>query len=151
MKWFIIIILSICTLPSNAFEQEKALTDEQQLRQLKSVLWPKAYRTNDITLLDSILDDSFQFIQNDGSLSDKKQELALLNKSQWQPKSFRYEIQRLDIYDGHFAVVSGTGYVTPEEGAPYQYVSSNHLIKKEGQWRAISSHVSGFTEIKVAQ
>ena len=40
--------------------------------------------------------------------------------------------------EGRFAVIDGTGVAER-----YTYKSSNFLIKEDGEWRAIASHVSG--------
>ncbi|NVK22492.1 MAG: nuclear transport factor 2 family protein [Kangiellaceae bacterium] len=147
-QWLILFTLlfnlqACAQMPANSSLQ---VSDEQQLRHLKTVLWSQAYRTNDTELLDRILHDSFQFVQNDGSLSNKRKEIEFLQTSEWKPRSFRYEIQRLEIYHERFAVVSGIGHVIASDGTPYHYTSSNHLIKEDGRWQAISSHVSGYTE-----
>jgi ketosteroid isomerase-like protein len=54
--------------------------------------------------------------------------------------------RRLEIFENGTAVVSGTGRMEGEdENGPYKitYQSSNVLIKRQGQWKAIASHVSG--------
>ncbi|NVJ66807.1 MAG: nuclear transport factor 2 family protein [Gammaproteobacteria bacterium] len=148
MKLNLIILLSLvlCTAQACATSPQTP-TDEQQLRHLKTTLWQQAYRNGDVKLLDKILHESFQFVQNDGSISTKAKELDFVANNQWNPKSFRYEILRLDIYQGQFAVVSGTGHAETQNGTKYQYHSSNHLIKQDGRWQAISSHVSGYKEL----
>jgi Domain of unknown function (DUF4440) len=115
--------------------------DEQALRQIKTVLWPQAYRTQDVELLDRLLHDSFEMIDADGNRSTKKQELESVAASPWNPGEFEFRIERLQIYEGMFAVVDGTGIADA-----YTYKSSNFLIKQDGQWRAIASHVSGVKE-----
>jgi ketosteroid isomerase-like protein len=81
-----------------------------------------------------------------GNWSDKEQELDYISKNKPSYDSFRFEIKRLDLFENGTAVVSGTGHVEGSDGkGPYkmQYQSSNILIKRNGQWKAISSHVSG--------
>ena len=41
----------------------------------------------------------------------------------------------------HTAIIDGTGVA-----AQYSYRSSNVLIKEDGRWRAVASHVSGYRE-----
>ena len=113
--------------------------DEDTLREIKTVLWPKAYQTQDVELLDQLLHDSFELINADGTRSTKQDELDYISKNTWDPGNFEFRIDRLDIYDDSFAIVAGTG-VTDS----YTYKSSNVLIKIDGKWRAIASHVSGF-------
>ncbi len=112
--------------------------DEETLRHIKEVLWNQAYRTQDVELLDRILHEDFVVITDSGEKSTKQQELDYIANNVWDPGTFRYEIERLDIYEGKFAIVAGRGIAEN-----YSYSSSNVLIKVDGEWKAISSHVSG--------
>ena len=116
--------------------------DEATLRHFKTVLWPTAYRTQDVELLDRLLHDSFELIKVDGTRSSKRDELEYIKNNKWNPAEFQYRIDRLDIYSDSFAIVSGAGIA-----ATYRYKSSNVLIKEEGRWRAVASHVSGFESL----
>lgn len=116
-------------------------SDEETLREFKTVLWPQAYRTQDVELLDSMLHDSFVVITDTGEASTKKEELEYIANNKWDPGEFEYRIERLDIYDSRVAVISGKGIAER-----YSYTSSNVLIKEDGRWQAISSHVSGVRE-----
>ncbi len=112
--------------------------DYEVLRNFKTVLWPQAYRTQDVELLDRLLHDSFEMIDGEGIRSTKDEELEYISQKEWTPGSFEYRIERLQIYQGSFAVIAGTGIAEN-----YTYKSSNFLIKENGVWRAIASHVSG--------
>ena len=118
-----------------------AQSDEETLREFKTVLWPQAYRTQDVELLDRLLHDSFQMIDAEGGRSTKDQELEWVADNAWSPGSFEYRIERLDIYDGRIAIIDGTGIAER-----YTYKSSNVLIKENGEWRAVASHVSGYRD-----
>ena len=122
-----------------AFSSACLADDEKTLRHLKTVLWPKAYQTQDVELLDRLLHDSFELIKADGTRSTKQDELNYIRNNKWDPGNFEYTIDRLDIYGDMFAIVSGTG-----NADTYTYRSSNVLIKNDGQWRAVASHVSGY-------
>ena len=124
---------------------ESSADDEETLRHLKTVLWNQAYRNQDVELLDSILHDTFEMIDGNGNRSTKKKELEYIANHQWDPGTFEYRIERLIIYDGKFAIVDGTGIASD-----YTYKSSNYLIKEDGRWQAVSSHVSGRQEIQHA-
>ena len=115
--------------------------DEAVLRNFKTVLWPQAYRTQDVDLLDRMLHDRFQMLDAVGNRSTKADELDWVSKKAWDPGTFEYRIERLEIFMGSFAVIDGTG-----EAERYSYKSSNFLVKEDGEWRAIASHVSGFKE-----
>ena len=133
----IILVTPVLAGPASAENQE----DEQTLRQFKTVLWPRAYRTQDVELLGRLLHKSFQMIDADGGRSTRQKELDWVAANGWNPGSFEYVIERLDIYDGRIAIIDGTGVAEK-----YTYKSSNVLIKEDGEWRAISSHVSGYKE-----
>ena len=132
------IIFALCLLVANVPAQAN---DEAELRKLKTELWNQAYRNQDTKLLDSILHSSFQMIDATGNRSNKAKELEYIKNNEWNPPNFKYTIERLDIYDDRFAIVDGTG-----DTDTYSYKSSNVLIKEEGRWQAILSHVSGFRE-----
>lgn len=120
--------------------------DEETLRHIKEVLWPKAYREQDQSLLDRILADEFQMISEDGKWYSKADEMAYIKKNKPSYESFKFIIKRLDIFENGTAVVSGTGIIKgKDKNGPYvtEYQSSNILIKRKGQWKAIASHVSG--------
>ena len=135
MRIYVPILALLCFLvPSMA-----SADDYDVLRNFKTVLWPQAYRTQDVELLDRLLHDSFEMIDAEGNRSTKQEELEYIRNNQWNPGSFEYRIERLEIYQGSFAVIDGTGVASN-----YSYKSSNFLIKEDGEWRAIASHVSGF-------
>lgn len=136
LKWAILFFIFFIT-PAFAESSE----DKLSLRHLKTVLWPQAYRTQDVELLDRILHDSFQMVDAEGGWSDKQKELDWIAANAWNPGAFEYRIERLDIYDSRVAIVAGKGIAEK-----YEYTSSNVLIKEDGAWRAISSHVSGYKE-----
>lgn len=123
--------------------------DEAALRHLKENEWPRSYREQDTALLNRILADEFQMIDDEGNVSGKKLELDYISKHKPSYDSFRFEIKRLEVFENGTAVVSGTGHIKGqgEKGRYYiTYQSSNILIKRDSQWKAIASHVSGSKE-----
>ncbi len=121
-------------------------SDEAQLRELKQVLWPRAYREGDAVLLDRILADEFQMIDAAGAWSTKREELDYVAKHRPTYQSFRFEIRRLEVFPNGTAVVAGRGVVIGQSTEPdgsFDYQSSNILIWRDGRWQAIASHVSG--------
>jgi len=129
---------ALLLLVLTAFFSISFADDENELRHIKTVLWPQAYRTQDVELLDRLLHDSFEVINDAGERSSKQDELDYIRNNTWNPGNFKYRIDRLEIFFNAFAIVSGTGMADA-----YTYTSSNALIKENGQWRAVSSHVSG--------
>ena len=145
MKFFISKGLMLCLIlciavPSHAGD-EMTTADEKQLRHIKTVLWPRAYREQDTELLGRLLDESFQMIDGEGTRSNKAKELEWISNNAWNPGVFEYRIERLDIYGSDTAIIDGTGVAEK-----YTYKSSNVLIKENGEWRAVASHVSGYKQ-----
>ena len=134
MRKMLIALAAVCSLsPTLVLADDYAI-----LREFKTVLWPQAYRTQDVELLDRMLHDSFEMIDGEGNRRTKQDELNYIANNQWDPGSFEFRIERLQIYQGAFAVIAGTGIAET-----YTYKSSNFLVKEDGVWRAIASHVSG--------
>ncbi len=140
---FLLLFVFMILVPENVLAQTE---DEQALRYMKEVDWPKAYREQDVELLDQILADEFQMINATGEWSNKVKELERIRNNKPSYDSFRFVITRLDVFENGTAIVAGTGIIkgNNKEG-PYvtEYQSSNVLIKRNGKWKAISSHVSG--------
>lgn len=141
-------ILIGCTTPAT---NPVVITDEDEetLREIKTVLWPKAYGEQDTVLLDELLHEDFQLIDDNGDKYSKDDEMAYVAEFGPSYDEFEFEISRLDIFDNGTAVVSGTGTMKGVDGAEAyitKYQSSNVLIKVDGKWKAISSHVSGVKE-----
>ena len=120
--------------------------DAKTLRHLKTVLWPQAYREQDPVLLDRILADEFKSIDGNGAWTTKTEALQYIRMHKPSYDSLTFEITRLDIFENGTAVVAGTGTIRgkDDEGRYIvKYQSSNVLIKRGGEWKAIASHVSG--------
>jgi hypothetical protein len=139
LRLAILIALSFVLIPAAA--EAETTDDERTLRHFKTVLWPQAYRTQDVGLLGKLLHPGFQMIDGEGERSTRQQELDWVAENAWDPGTFEYRIERLDIYGGNTAVIDGMGVA-----AKYSYRSSNVLIKEDGRWRAVASHVSGYRE-----
>jgi hypothetical protein len=150
MKALAVLLLAALglALPHDAVAHaEKPTADEVELRELKEVLWPKAYREGDAALLDRLLAEEFRMIDPEGGWSHKAAELEGVVKRGWVNRGFRFEILRLDVFQNGTAIVAGRGIAVGPASDPdggYQYHSSNVLICRDDRWQAISSHVSGF-------
>lgn len=121
-------------------------SDEATLRHIKLVLWPQAYREQDPELLGRVLHESFEKLDVNGERSTRQQELDHVASHAWTAEGFRYDIERLEIYAGQFAIIDGRGTT-----ADYTYVSSNYLVKEDGRWQAVASHVSGYRRLGQAE
>lgn len=124
--------------------------DQQTLRHLKEVLWPRAYAEQDVKLLDAILADEFQMVDADGNWSSKHEELDYISKNKPSHDSFVFTIKRLEVFENGTAIVAGEGTIKgKDKDGSYvmTYQSSNVLIKRSGRWKAIASHVSGIKRL----
>ena len=124
--------------------------DEAALRQLKEVLWPRAYFTQDVELLDSILAPEFRKVDAEGNWSTKSDELEYVRKTKPRYDSLVFTIKRLDVLENGTAIVAGEGTVRskgPDGPVVTKYQSTNVLIKRDGKWKAVASHVSGVKRV----
>ena len=117
-------------------------SDKDVLYNIKKVQWPQAYATQDTVLLDNILGADFQMIDQGGAWYTKRDELNWISEHKTQNDSFFYEIKRFDILENGTALICGTGHIF-NDSVRSQYQSSNVLVKRDGKWEAIMSHVSG--------
>lgn len=143
-----LIVFSCNENASSVVDSESTMNNEKEkLRNLKEVEWPKAYREQDTVLLDRILGDDFQMITNDGEWSNKVKQLERIKETAMSHDSFRYEIKRLEILENGTAIIAGTGHIINNNKESI-YQSSNILIKRDGIWKAVLSHVSGYKELE---
>lgn len=140
---FIAIIMGF-SCENNTVVNTQIITDgdEEILREIKEVKWPKAYAEQDTVLLDELLGDDFQLIDHTGSWYTKDDELNWIKSHASGYDSFRFEIKRLDIFSNGTAIICGTGHIL-NDTIETLYQSSNILIKRDGKWEAVLSHVSG--------
>lgn len=142
---FLVFVFQACNCPEPS---GMAYTEKEidELYQLKEVDWPKAYREQDTVLLDKILAEEFHFITSDGSYSSKGQELDWIKNNPFSADSFYFEIKVVKHFENGTAIVAGTGHILVDSTETI-YESSNILIRRDGRWQAISSHVSGVREL----
>src|ERR1044071_2391812 len=91
-----VLALALCGLaPASGHAQSHAQSDDEKaLRRLKEVEWPKAYKEQDVALLDRILADEFQMVDADGNKSTKAEELDWLRNNKPGYDSLTFEITR---------------------------------------------------------
>ena len=140
--WLAVVLIALSPVPLGA----EATSDAKILREIKEVLWPRAYAQQDVALLDSLLAEEFQMVDAEGNWSTKADELEWIRSNPPSYESLVFHIKRLDIFENDSAIVAGTGVITgSDERGPYtvEYQSTNVLIKRDGAWKAVASHVSG--------
>lgn len=116
--------------------------DEETLRYLKEVEWPRAYADQDTVLLDKILGEDFRMIDQSGHWYSKEDEMEWIKKNATNNDSFYFDIKRFEILDNGTALICGTGHIL-KDSIRSEYQSSNVLVKRNGSWKAVLSHVSG--------
>jgi len=120
--------------------------DKEVLKHLKHVEWPQAYAEQDTLLLDRILGEDFQMIDQVGNWYSKQDELDWIKGNAADNDSFNYEIKRFEILENGTAIICGTGHIL-KDSVKSIYQSSNVLVKRNGEWKAVLSHVSGFKNV----
>lgn len=156
MKYILLILLVALSFSCNENKETTVeaiptlnITEEKEiLRHIKEVEWPKAYAEQDTILLDKILGEDFKMIDQEGNWYSKKDELEWIKKNATNNDGFNYRIKRFEILDNGTAIICGTGHIL-KGSVRSIYQSSNVLVKREGQWKAILSHVSGFKNIEL--
>ena len=150
MKGLLTALLFFLVMSCNndlGIETEQYSQDQERLRYLKEVEWPKAYREQDTLLLDRILGEDFEMIDADGNWFKKKDEIQWIKNNATAYDSFRYEIQRLDVLENGTAIIAGTGHIFNGTKETI-YMSSNVLVKRDTTWKAVVSHVSGVRSVQ---
>ena len=140
-----VLINPACTKQEGTNATTPKIADLEKLRHLKKIDWPKAYRDQDTILLDLILGDDFQMIDASGNWYSKADELLWIKEHATQHDSFFYEIKRLELLPNQTAIICGTGHIFNDTTETI-YQSSNVLIKRNENWKAVLSHVSGIKE-----
>ncbi|MEM6643401.1 MAG: nuclear transport factor 2 family protein [Bacteroidota bacterium] len=126
--------------------------DEEKLRAFKTELWGKAYDEQDTVLLSKLLHENFLLVDDNGDTYSKADEIEYISNYPPSYSTFEYEIDRIQIFDNGTAVVFGKGIMKGEDADGVYittYKSSNTLIKVDGDWQAINSHVSGVKEERI--
>jgi len=144
-----IALLAVAALGSDA--AAATASDEAELRHLKEVLWPRAYFEQDVALLDSILADEFRLVDAAGNWSTKQDQLERVRTSKPDYDSLVFSIERLEIFADGAAIVAGQGTIRGvEQNRPYvaTYQSTNVLVRRDGRWQAVASHVSGVRQVE---
>ncbi len=145
MNKLLTLIVFSTLFSGSLFAQDKA-AEGKAIRNLMVDTWTDAYQNQDIATLDNLLADEFQLIDASGNVFKKQDEIQYLKDSKPAYDSFDFNVGNIEIFSNLTSIVSGLGILkgTDDQGK-YQttYHSSNVLIKSDGKWKVVSSHVSG--------
>ena len=155
MKYFLPVIcasfLLSCSSPSSTASNASALTedDESRIREIQMTLWQKAYDEQDTVLMDQLFHDDFQLVDDNGDTYSKEDEMTYVANYGPTYDEFAFDILSLNLVENGTAVIFGKGTMKGvDSGEAYitTYKVTNVLVKENGDWKAISSHVSGVKE-----
>lgn len=136
------------TTPS--IDIESASSD---LNTMVGQLWNEGYPNQDTALVSSLFHPSFVFVDDEGVIISRDEELAYVSNYGNQYANFSFEISKTIIDN------SGTGVVfakcrflgTDGEGAfATNFLQALTFVKKESTWQILYSHVSGVKEERFA-
>lgn len=122
--------------------------DIAELTEIKVNEWRRIYAERDAEALEDFLAEEFIVLSPVGVMSTKDEEIEYLRTTppDSAPSDFVYSISEILFQGEDVAVIFGHGDSTrsTEEGEPchHRYWSSNTLVRENGAWKALFSHVS---------
>lgn len=138
--------LSILLCCGSIAAAQNLTLDEIRIKEIKEKILPQAYKDQNTQVISNLLADEYWMIDADGNSFGKNQELAHVQSHKPTYESHLYTIGRLLIFDETTAILNGMGIIigADDEGSyTTTYQSSDVMIKRDGDWQAISTHVSG--------
>ena len=154
MKRILLIAMLLLAVPAFSFGQtasKKATASqllEQQLIQLKRD-WGNAYVRRDAAWLEEMLAEEYSVTDADGVTAHRAQLMAEFRSATRIYEATAYDDATVKVY-GDVAIVAGRGMVKgrSKSGAFHrQYFSTNILVKRNGRWQAVATHISGVTSL----
>ena len=148
MKYVAGLIALICLAGCATVSAPDRDADIQALTEAKVETWRQIYRDSDAAGLAAFLDDKFVFIPGGGDPLSKNDEVTYLRENDVDmAPDFQFHVEDIIFTGPDSAIVYGIGKSTREndDGQPcaHSYRSSNTLIRKNGNWHPVFSHVSG--------
>ncbi len=149
----ILALFAACSPQTPSQQPTSMISDEdyETVRNLKIVSFAKAYEEQDTALLDQILHQKYQLVDDGGEVYSKEDEMGYVSKYGPSYDSFLFEILKLEVYENGTATTFGVGTIagSDTQGSYTQtYKSSDVFVKENGQWKAITTHVSGVKEVR---
>ncbi len=120
---------------------------ELELRQLDE-LAAKMQRDHDVAAARRLLADDYLFLQADGNVSNKTENLAIIGDPAFVCGSLVTEEVRVRVY-GDAAVITGVAvmaatYKGQQVGGRFRY--TDVWVKREGRWQNVSSQATRLPE-----
>ena len=109
--------------------------------------WGKAALTKDTDHLNRIWTDDFSFIMADGTVNDKKANLAFFEDDTNTYTGAANTAFKVRVYGKNFAVTTGDNHVVgkDKDGKPFnnKWRFTNVWVRKNGKWQVVAGHASG--------
>jgi len=121
-------------------------SEENAIKELLTLTWPKAIVNRDSTLLSQILGDEYEKVDSFGNWFNKSGEIERTSALDFAPDSVFVEVTRTHFMGikNALAVSRSVELSNNEEGKYSTSYWSSHLLERRGSnWKVISSHVSG--------
>ncbi|HKY42170.1 MAG TPA: nuclear transport factor 2 family protein [Pyrinomonadaceae bacterium] len=123
-------------------------TVEDQIKQIE-IEWGLAFERRDMATLDRLMADEYVVTDPLGNVRSKAESLAAIESSEVLFESSKSDNVHVRI-NGDTAIVTGRSsfrgrYKGWSMAGQYQY--TDVLVKREGDWKAVSSHITAITAI----
>lgn len=150
LHFFCIALLLGCSSPVATSETSVVdENDESAVKEIQMIQWQKAYDEQDTVLLGKIFHEKFQLVDDNGDTYSKSDEMEYVANYGPTYDEFDFEIINVNLLANGTATIFGKGTMKGiDSGEAYitNYKVTNVFVKENGQWQAISSHVSGVKE-----
>jgi ketosteroid isomerase-like protein len=138
--WLLAVVLSIAAAPTLARD---AAQDEREILRVETALC-HAFEVGDAKYLQEALDEHFVLTSSNGTVTDRAQNIAEVEKRDPFYEVFRNHGQTVRLY-GDAAVVIGITTVKGRSGgeafeADFQFTDT--WVYRDGQWKLAASHAS---------
>ncbi|HWW01895.1 MAG TPA: nuclear transport factor 2 family protein [Candidatus Acidoferrum sp.] len=110
--------------------------------------WAAAEVKNDLAAIDKIEADDFIIIDPTGKISTKAEDMANMKSGDLKFESMDLKESKVRLY-GEIAIVTGRSNVKgkfKDQDISGTYSFTDVFAKVEGQWRAVSSHITRVME-----
>ncbi|WP_462249473.1 nuclear transport factor 2 family protein [Ekhidna sp.] len=151
MKKIFIIAIAFSVF-SCSVEPSRSIVDGSDLEVLSDIQknqWVRAYLNQDTVLLNQLLHEYYHLVDDNGDKYTKEDEMTYISNYAPSYSSHEYEIIEISLIDTGAASVIAKATLKGTDGAEAYittYVSSTAFVKVDGNWQAISCHVSGVKE-----
>ena len=142
MKTRLFLVAALFCLSSVARAADPAPAVEEQLKKIEQD-WANAYVKRDTAFVEKITSGDFEFIGPDGNMVGKAEYVKSMN-GDTVFTGFKVDELKIRVY-GDTAVVLGLATIsarTKGEDESGRYSFTDVFVKEQGEWKAVSGHVT---------